>query len=283
MKKKNNNTTIPQFYFEQLIEIKELMGGDTNTQANETNIDLTNGEPINEINQMLQEKIEKEERETLDELYKGSKVKYLLKRVQQVVVEEKKKCIIFSQYHDTLRRLLDLFDHENYLFQQQKDIKTSLVSGDDESNEDQSKNSQTTHYDDVCPLSFCEYHIKMSPVERASSVTKFNTDPNVGIIIMQTDLAAYGINLTAASYIFIVDPIWDPSKERQAIKRAHRLGQLNSVIVEKLVISNSIEETILQLQSDVSLNKTDRKDKSEYDHQQLRKIHLLINSLNLLH
>ena len=56
-------------------------------------------------------------------------------------------------------------------------------------------------------------------------MTTFNTSSEARVILMKTELAAYGINLTAASRIFIMDPVWDLSREAQAIKRAHRIGQ----------------------------------------------------------
>ena len=57
-----------------------------------------------------------------------------------------------------------------------------------------------------------------------------------------------GLNLTAADYVFILDPWWNPSTEQQAIARAHRIGQEKSVFAIKVITRESIEEKILKLQ-----------------------------------
>src|SRR6266581_159160 len=58
----------------------------------------------------------------------------------------------------------------------------------------------------------------------------------------------FGLNLTAASYVVLFDPWWNPAVENQAIDRTHRLGQTNKVIAYRLLIKNSIEEKIPELQ-----------------------------------
>jgi SNF2 family DNA or RNA helicase len=57
-----------------------------------------------------------------------------------------------------------------------------------------------------------------------------------------------GLNLTAADYVFILDPWWNPASEMQALNRAHRIGQTKSVFVYRYITSNSIEEKIVRLQ-----------------------------------
>ena len=57
-----------------------------------------------------------------------------------------------------------------------------------------------------------------------------------------------GLNLTAADYVFIVDPWWNPAAEMQAIDRTHRIGQNKNVFVYKAITKNSVEERILELQ-----------------------------------
>ncbi len=56
------------------------------------------------------------------------------------------------------------------------------------------------------------------------------------------------MNLTAASYVVLFDPWWNPAVENQAIDRTHRIGQANKVIAYRLLIKNSIEEKIRELQ-----------------------------------
>ena len=59
-----------------------------------------------------------------------------------------------------------------------------------------------------------------------------------------------GLNLTAANYVILLDPWWNPAVETQAADRAHRIGQKNPVTVYRLVASGTIEEKILQLHRD---------------------------------
>ncbi|KAF9127849.1 hypothetical protein BGW39_005513 [Mortierella sp. 14UC] len=96
------------------------------------------------------------------------------------------------------------------------------------------------------------YHThRMSESERSSNITTFNTSENVSAIIMQTDLAAYGIDLSSASRVYFVSPVWKTDTLRQAIKRAHRIGQTRPVFVETLVIRDSFEEKILNRRQEI--------------------------------
>ena len=67
------------------------------------------------------------------------------------------------------------------------------------------------------------------------------------IFLISLKAGGVGLNLTAASYVFLMDPWWNPAVEQQAIDRAHRIGQKNTLIVYKPVIKNSIEERVLEL------------------------------------
>jgi SNF2 family DNA or RNA helicase len=57
-----------------------------------------------------------------------------------------------------------------------------------------------------------------------------------------------GLNLTAADYVFILDPWWNPAVEAQAVDRAHRIGQTRPVIAYRLLARNTVEERVAQLQ-----------------------------------
>jgi len=63
---------------------------------------------------------------------------------------------------------------------------------------------------------------------------------------MSVQVAAYGIDLSSASRVYFVSPIWQTAMEQQAIKRAHRIGQTKPVYVETIVIRSSIEENMLK-------------------------------------
>jgi SNF2 family DNA or RNA helicase len=68
------------------------------------------------------------------------------------------------------------------------------------------------------------------------------------VFLISLKAGGFGLNLTAASYVVLFDPWWNPAVESQAIDRTHRIGQRNKVIAYRLLIKNSIEEKIRELQ-----------------------------------
>lgn len=85
--------------------------------------------------------------------------------------------------------------------------------------------------------------------ERESLVDKFQTDENTNIFLISLKAGGVGLNLTAADYVMILDPWWNPAAEAQAVNRAHRIGQTNNVMVYRYISENTIEEKIQTLQS----------------------------------
>jgi SNF2 family DNA or RNA helicase len=57
-----------------------------------------------------------------------------------------------------------------------------------------------------------------------------------------------GLNLTAAGYVFLLDPWWNPAVEAQAIDRTHRIGQTQQVFAYRLIARDTVEEKVLELQ-----------------------------------
>ena len=57
-----------------------------------------------------------------------------------------------------------------------------------------------------------------------------------------------GLNLTAAEYVFLLDPWWNPAVEAQAVDRAHRIGQTRPVFANRLIARNTAEQRVLELQ-----------------------------------
>ncbi len=83
--------------------------------------------------------------------------------------------------------------------------------------------------------------------KRGEQVELFqNGDAQIFLISLKA--GGFGLNLTAASYIFLMDPWWNPAVERQAIDRAHRIGQENKLTVYRPIIKESVEEKVLILQ-----------------------------------
>jgi SNF2 family DNA or RNA helicase len=84
--------------------------------------------------------------------------------------------------------------------------------------------------------------------KREKIVNSFQLDPENKIFLISLKAGGVGLNLTAADYVFILDPWWNPASEMQALNRAHRIGQHKSVFVYRYITSNSIEEKIVRLQ-----------------------------------
>ena len=83
---------------------------------------------------------------------------------------------------------------------------------------------------------------------RAREVERFQTDPAVQAFFMTTKAGGVGLNLTAADYVFILDPWWNPAVEAQAIARAHRIGQARPVTAIRFIARETVEEKIRQMQ-----------------------------------
>ncbi|KAG0038481.1 DNA repair protein rad16 [Podila clonocystis] len=88
----------------------------------------------------------------------------------------------------------------------------------------------------------------MTPAQRDASIQKFSNDPNVTVFLISLKAGGVALNLTAASRVFICDPWWNPAAELQAMDRIHRIGQYRPILITRLIIENSIESRILQLQ-----------------------------------
>lgn len=88
----------------------------------------------------------------------------------------------------------------------------------------------------------------MPQYQRERSVTAFKEDPNVTVFLISMKAGGVGLNLVAASHVFLLDCWWNPSTEDQAIDRVHRLGQTRPVHVTRFVVKGTIEERILELQ-----------------------------------
>jgi superfamily II DNA or RNA helicase len=87
-----------------------------------------------------------------------------------------------------------------------------------------------------------------STQRREEVIRRFNEDPGVPFFLISLKAGGVGLNLTAAGYVFLLDPWWNPAAERQAISRTHRIGQTEKVFAYRLISSETIEEKMLQLQ-----------------------------------
>ena len=87
-----------------------------------------------------------------------------------------------------------------------------------------------------------------SPAGREEAVRLFQTNENCRVFLVSLKAGGTGLNLTAADYVFLVDPWWNPAVEQQAIDRTHRIGQVNHVFAYKMICKDTVEEKILSLQ-----------------------------------
>ncbi len=84
--------------------------------------------------------------------------------------------------------------------------------------------------------------------DREQQVERFQSDPECSMFLISLKAGGFGLNLTAADYVFLLDPWWNPAAETQAIDRAHRIGQTRSVTAYRLIARGTVEERVLELQ-----------------------------------
>jgi len=84
--------------------------------------------------------------------------------------------------------------------------------------------------------------------DRQGRVERFQKDPDCKLFLISLKAGGLGLNLTAAEYVFLLDPWWNPAVEAQAIDRAHRIGQTQRVFAYRLIAKDTVEEKVLQLQ-----------------------------------
>ncbi len=84
--------------------------------------------------------------------------------------------------------------------------------------------------------------------DRKERVEHFQNDKNCRLFLISLKAGGLGLNLTAAEYVFILDPWWNPAVEAQAVDRAHRIGQMKQIFAYRLIARDSVEEKVLELQ-----------------------------------
>jgi non-specific serine/threonine protein kinase len=84
--------------------------------------------------------------------------------------------------------------------------------------------------------------------QRKEQVRNFQENEAIKVFLISLKAGGVGLNLTAADYVYLVDPWWNPAAEQQAIDRTHRIGQSKKIFAYKMICKDSVEEKILQLQ-----------------------------------
>lgn len=88
----------------------------------------------------------------------------------------------------------------------------------------------------------------MSQAQKSASIESFQTDPAIKVFLISLKAGGLALNLTCANNVFLMDPWWNPAVEEQAMDRIHRIGQFRPIKIYKLIIEDSIESKIVELQ-----------------------------------
>ncbi|NJK92407.1 MAG: SWF/SNF helicase family protein [Blastochloris sp.] len=94
------------------------------------------------------------------------------------------------------------------------------------------------------------YYLDGSTENRGCLVQDFQKHEGSAVFLISLKAGGAGLNLTAASYVILFDPWWNPAVEAQAIDRTHRIGQERTVIAYRLIAKDTIEEKIRHLQKE---------------------------------
>ena len=124
------------------------------------------------------------------------------------VREEGHKCLVFSQFTSLLALLRQRLDAEHVVYE----------------------------------------YLDGKTRDREERVKRFQEDPACGVFLISLKAGGLGLNLTAAEYVFLLDPWWNPAVEAQAIDRAHRIGQTRHVFAYRLLAADTVEDKIVELQ-----------------------------------
>lgn len=147
----------------------------------------------------------------LDEKYEGDSGKFeqVMMSLEELI-EKKHKVLVFSSFVKHLKLFKDYLDKHKH--------KYSWLTGD-------------------------------TPIPaREKEIARFQENKDVNCFFISLKAGGVGLNLTAADYVFILDPWWNPSAEMQALSRSHRIGQNKNVMVYRFISNDTIEEKIRRLQ-----------------------------------
>jgi hypothetical protein len=87
-----------------------------------------------------------------------------------------------------------------------------------------------------------------SAIDREKAIQSFQKNDEVRVFLISLKAGGVGLNLTAADYVYIVDPWWNPAVEQQAIDRTHRIGQTKNIFAYRMICKDTIEDKIMELQ-----------------------------------
>ena len=93
----------------------------------------------------------------------------------------------------------------------------------------------------------CYEYLDGATRNRKAAVKRFQENPDVSVFLISLKAGGHGLNLTAADYVYLLDPWWNPAVEAQAVDRAHRMGQERPVIAYRMICRDTVEEKIIEL------------------------------------
>jgi SNF2 family DNA or RNA helicase len=105
-----------------------------------------------------------------------------------------------------------------------------------------------TTYCDEAGLPYSMLTGEVPQQQREAIIKKFQDEQDVHLFFISIKAGGFGLNLTSADYVFILDPWWNPAVEEQALSRAHRMGQKRKVFVYRFITKDTLEEKIHLLQ-----------------------------------
>jgi SNF2 family DNA or RNA helicase len=101
--------------------------------------------------------------------------------------------------------------------------------------------------DALAPFGPLQYHGKIPHKDRQPILDEFKADKTKHVLLMSYGTGSVGLNLQFVNYVFLFDRWWNPAIEDQAINRAHRIGQKETVFVKRFISQNTIEERIAEV------------------------------------
>ncbi|KAK8059716.1 hypothetical protein PG996_009646 [Apiospora saccharicola] len=147
-----------------------------------------------------------------DEASKSSKTEALVNILQATLKTEGSKVVVFSQWTSYLNIIQQRLKDENIAY--------TRIDG------------------------------SMPKKARDASIESLNTDPDTRILLASLQVCSVGLNLVAADTVILADSWWAPAIEDQAVDRVHRLGQTRKTTVWRLVVEGTIEERVLNIQTE---------------------------------
>lgn len=97
-------------------------------------------------------------------------------------------------------------------------------------------------------ISYVYFDGSSNTTEREKAIREFQNNHECRVFLISLKAGGIGLNLTAADYVYIVDPWWNPAVEQQAIDRTHRIGQTKNIFAYRLICKDTLEEKMLLLQ-----------------------------------